>query len=135
MPIIRVWEVVTFYTMYNTKPFGEHRVHVCTTTPCWLRGSDDITAACERKLGITFGETTEDGKFSLHEIECGGACVNAPLVQINDDYYEDLDADSIEAVLDTLMRGEAPTVGSQTGRLGAAPASGPKTLLASGGDD
>ncbi|MBV1900209.1 MAG: NADH-quinone oxidoreductase subunit NuoE, partial [Kordiimonadaceae bacterium] len=90
MAAIRVQEVATFYTMYNHKPIGTHHVQVCGTTPCWLRGSDGIMAACKKTLGIEKGETTADGKFTLGEVECAGGCVNAPLVSINDDYYEDL---------------------------------------------
>ena len=90
MPRIRVYEVATFYTMYNKNPVGRHHIQVCTTTPCWLRGSDDIVHTCKKKLGIEVGETTADGQFTLGEVECSGACVNAPVVQIGDDYYEDV---------------------------------------------
>jgi NADH-quinone oxidoreductase E subunit len=128
MPRIRVYEVATFYTMYNRSPVGRHFVQVCTTTPCWLRGSDDVVAACRRKLGIDFGETTADGQFTLVEVECLGACVNAPMVQINDDYYEDLDAESTERILDALARGEKPPAGSQKGRRSSCPEGGPTTL-------
>lgn len=128
MPRIRVYEVATFYTMYNRRPVGRHFVQVCTTTPCWLRGSDDIVAACERKLGISVGETTDDGQFTLLEVECLGACVNAPMAQVNDDYYEDLDAEGMERLLDALARGERPPAGSVKGRRGSCPAGGPTTL-------
>ena len=128
MAPIRVLEVVSFYTMYNRAPVGAHQVNVCTTTPCWLRGSDGIVAACEKSLGIKLGETTPDEQFSLREVECLGACVNAPMAQIGDDYYEDLDADSITRVLDMLKRGEKPTAGPQSGRRTSAPAGGPLTL-------
>ena len=121
MPPVRVYEVASFYTMFNLKPVGEHLVQVCTTTPCWLRGSADVVAACKSKLGIGIGETTPDGKFTLVEVECLGACVNAPVVQINDDYYEDLTAPSMGDVLDALGRGETPQAGSQTGRHGSCP--------------
>ncbi|MGH6983712.1 MAG: NADH-quinone oxidoreductase subunit NuoE, partial [Stellaceae bacterium] len=94
MPRIRVYEVATFYTMFNLKPVGKHFFQICTTTPCWLRGSDDVVAACKKKLGIGIGETTADGKFTLREVECLGACVNAPIIQVNDDFYEDLDGRS-----------------------------------------
>jgi NADH-quinone oxidoreductase subunit E len=134
MPRIRVYEVATFYSMYNLAPVGEHLVQVCTTTPCWLRGSDDIVGACKAKLGIDFGETTADGKFTLTEVECLGACVNAPMMQINDDYYEDLTAASAAAVLEALARGEKPKVGPQNGRLASEPAGGPTTLHAYTGD-
>ena len=128
MPRIRVYEVATFYTMYNRAPVGRHFVQVCTTTPCWLRGSDDVVTACRRKLGIDFGETTADGQFTLVEVECLGACVNAPMIQVNDDYYEDLDAESTERVLDALARGEKPPAGSQKGRVSSCPEGGPTTL-------
>lgn len=129
MARIRVYEVATFYTMFNLKPVGEHFVQVCTTTPCWLRGSEDVVKACERKLGIHLGETTADGKFTLIEVECLGACVNAPMMQVGDDYYEDLTAERTEQILDALARGERPTPGSQTGRRTSMPAPGPTTLL------
>ncbi len=122
MPSIRVWEVATFYTMYFLAPKGKHKVQVCTTTPCWLRGSDDVVAACKAKLGIGFGETTPDGMFSLHEVECLGACVNAPMIQIDDDYYEDLDKASTERLLDAFKAGEKPAHGPQNGRRGSEPA-------------
>jgi NADH-quinone oxidoreductase subunit E len=114
--------------MYNLNPVGAYRVQVCTTTPCWLAGSDAVVEACRRKLGISFGETTPDGRFTLLEVECLGACVNAPMVQINDDYYEDLDGPRTEALLDALARGERPAPGSQTGRSGSAPVTGLTTL-------
>lgn len=131
MAPIRVYEVASFYTMYNLKPVGKHFVQVCTTTPCWLRGSDDVLHACERKLGIKPGETTADGNFTVIEVECLGACVNAPMVQINDDYYEDLDAKSMEGILDALAKGERPKPGPQNGRINAAPITGPTTLIES----
>jgi NADH-quinone oxidoreductase E subunit len=129
MPRIRVYVVATFYTIFNHKPVGEHFVQICTTTPCWLRGSDEIVAACERKLGIHLGETTADGRFTVIEVECLGACVNAPMMQVGDDYYEDLTAERTEAILDALVRGERPAPGSQTGRRTSMPAPGPTTLL------
>ncbi|MBT4491090.1 MAG: NADH-quinone oxidoreductase subunit NuoE [Rhodospirillaceae bacterium] len=134
MPRIRVYEVATFYTMYNLAPVGEHFVQVCTTTPCWLRGSADVVTACKSKLGIDFGETTADGKFTLIEVECLGACVNAPMMQINDDYYEDLTAESATAVLEALAKGEKPKAGPQSGRKASEPAGGPTTLHAYTGD-
>lgn len=128
MAPIRVYEVATFYTMFNLSPVGRHFVQICTTTPCWLRGSDDIVKTCERKLGIGMNETTPDGKFTLREVECLGACVNAPVVQVNDDFYEDLDAESMTRLLDALARGEAPKIGSVVGRQTSAPVGGPTTL-------
>ena len=91
MAPIRVYEVATFYTMFNLRPVGRYLLQACTTTPCWLRGSDAVIEACERKLGIGVGGTTPDGLFTLVEVECLGACVNAPILQVNDDFYEDLD--------------------------------------------
>ena len=129
MARIRVYEVATFYAMFNLSPIGEHHVRVCTTTPCQLRGSGEVLAACEKTLGIAIGETSGDGKFTLGEVECLGACVNAPVLQIGDDYYEDLDADKAVAILEALRRGEAPAPGPQSGRPTTAPASGPKTLI------
>lgn len=134
MPRIRVYEVATFYTMFNLKPVGKHFVQVCTTTPCWLRGSADIMKVCHNKLGIHDGETTADGKFTLKEVECLGACVNAPMVQINDDYYEDLTPQIMERVLDELQHNRAVTPGSQTGRRGSCAQSGPTSLKNKVGD-
>jgi NADH-quinone oxidoreductase subunit E len=136
MPAIRVYEVATFYTMFNLKPVGKHLLQICTTTPCWLRGSDEVVHACERKLGIKMRETTPDGQFSMMEVECVGGCVNAPIIQVNDDFYEDLDAASTEALIDALRRGEKPPVGSVRKRQGSAPEGGKTTLkdLAFAGD-
>ena len=128
MPAIRVLEVASFYTMYNLKPIGKHYIQVCGTTPCWLRGSDNIMKACKDKLGIKNGETTEDGMFSLLEVECLGACVNAPMVQINDDYYEDLDSASMGRIIDQLRAGEEPTPGSQVARHTCEPLGGMTAL-------
>ncbi|MEZ5669175.1 MAG: NADH-quinone oxidoreductase subunit NuoE [Alphaproteobacteria bacterium] len=128
MAPIRVYEVATFYSMFNLRPVGTHLVQVCRTTPCWLRGSDELTEACRRKLGIGLGETTVDGAFTLVEVECLGACVNAPMVQINDDYYEDLTGAEMERLLDDLAAGKKVKVGSQTGRIGSEPPGGATTL-------
>ncbi|EER21795.1 MULTISPECIES: NADH-quinone oxidoreductase subunit NuoE [spotted fever group] len=103
MPYMRAYEVATFYTMFNLKPVGKYHIQVCTTTPCWLRGSDHIMKICEKKLGVKLKETTEDQKFTLSEIECLGACVNAPVIQINDDYYEDLTQEKMETIIDKLQ--------------------------------
>jgi len=145
MPPIRVYEVATFYTMYNLKPIGKHHVEVCTNLPCWLRGSDEIVGACKKFLGIEMGETTEDGMFTLSQAECLGACVNAPMMQIGDDYYEDLDAETTMAVLTELKAGKQPKTGSQSGRYTCEPASGLTSLdhqkdllkaaVGGGGDD
>ncbi|MFD2235053.1 complex I 24 kDa subunit family protein [Phaeospirillum tilakii] len=132
MAPIQVEEVATFYTMYNRRPVGRHHVQICTNLPCLLRGSDDIVAAAREALGIGFGETSADGLFTLSEVECLGACVNAPMMQIGDDYYEDLDPASTKAVLEALRRGETPRPGSQSGRQGSCPAGGPTTLTGKG---
>src|SRR5690606_42099642 len=113
---------------YNLAPVGRYHVQVCTTTPCWLRGSDEIVSACRSHLGIGMGETTADGLFTLSEAECLGACVNAPMTQIGDDYYEDLDAESTVKVLEALARGEKPKPGPQIDRQTSAPAGGLTTL-------
>ena len=128
MPPIRVYEVATFYTMFNLRPVGKYLLQACTTTPCWLRGSDDVVAACEKKLGIGMGGTTEDGLFTLVEVECLGACVNAPILQVNDDFYEDLDGPATEALLDAFRAGSPPPPGSVIGRHGSAPIQGKTTL-------
>jgi NADH-quinone oxidoreductase E subunit len=128
MPVIRVYEVATFYTMFNLAPVGRHLVNVCTTTPCALRGSADIVAACEKRLGIGLGETTPDGTFTLREVECLGACVNAPMAQIGDDFYEDLDPGSMTRLLDAFARGETPKPGPQSERLGSEPKGDVTTL-------
>ena len=133
MPRIRAYEVATFYTMYNLAPVGRHHVQVCTNLPCWLRGADEVVGACRKTLGLDFGETSADGAFTLSEVECLGACVNAPMMQINDDYFEDLDAVSTESVLTELRLGETPKAGSQIGRRGAEPAGGLTTLGDGGG--
>ena len=127
MPVIRVQEVASFYTMFNLSPVGKYHVQVCGTTPCMLRGSDDVLAACAAR-GMKKGHTTADGLWTLSEVECLGDCANAPMVQINDDNYEDLTADSIGAVLDALARGEQPKIGPQIDRQTSAPVGGPSTL-------
>jgi NADH-quinone oxidoreductase E subunit len=128
MAPIRVYEVATFYTMFNLRPVGRWFLQACTTTPCWLTGSDEIVAACKKKLGIAVGETTPDGRFTLVEVECLGACVNAPILQVNDDFYEDLDGPATEKLLDALAGGTQPPMGSATGRQGSMPAPGKTTL-------
>ncbi len=124
---IRVLEVATFYTMFNLEPVGRYHVQVCGTTPCMLRGSDDVFQACFER-GLKKGQTTRDGLFTLTEVECLGACANAPMVQINDDNFEDLTRQSMEAILDALARGEAPKPGPQIDRKTSCPATGPTTL-------
>lgn len=128
VPPIRVYEVATFYTMFKLRPIGRYHIEVCTNLPCWLRGSDEIIETCRRKLRIGVGETTADGLFTVSEAECLGACVNAPMAQIGDDYYEDLSPESMDKILDALARGEKPKAGSQIGRHGAEPAGELTTL-------
>ncbi|MDD5585573.1 MAG: NADH-quinone oxidoreductase subunit NuoE [Alphaproteobacteria bacterium] len=102
LPPVRVYEAATFYTMFNLTPVGQHHIQVCRTTPCWLKGSDKIVETCRKKLGINPGETTADGKFTLTEVECLGACTCAPAAQINDTTYENLTPEKLEKTLDTL---------------------------------
>ena len=129
MAPIRVYEVVTFYFMFNTRPVGKYHLQLCTTTPCWLRGSDDMVKACREATGIhAFGETSADGMFTMTEVECLGACVNAPILQVDDDFYEDMDAERTKALIEALKRGEKPTPGSMAGRQTSAPEGGPTTL-------
>jgi NADH-quinone oxidoreductase subunit E len=129
MPPIRVYEAATFYLMFNTKPIGTYHLQVCTTTPCWLRGSDEVTAACRKATGIEgWGETSADGVFTMTEVECLGACVNAPILQVDDDFYEDMDDAKVTELLAALRRGERPPPGSMTGRQTSAPEGGPTTL-------
>jgi NADH-quinone oxidoreductase subunit E len=129
MAPIRVYEVATFYLMFNLRPIGRWHLQVCTTTPCWLRGSDDVVAACRAVTGIGgWGETSADGEFTMTEVECLGGCVNAPIIQVNDDFYEDLDADSTKRLLESLRLDEPPKHGSMTGRQTSAPEGGATTL-------
>ncbi len=139
MPYIRVYEVATFYTMFNLAPVGEHHIQLCGTTPCWLRGAGDLKKVCERKIGPQkHGGTTvsEDGKLSWIEVECLGACANAPMVQISnaagDDYYEDLTAETMETLLDDLAAGKAVKAGPQNARFSSEPIIGAATLNAKG---
>ncbi|HEX7872131.1 MAG TPA: NAD(P)H-dependent oxidoreductase subunit E [Sphingobium sp.] len=127
MPYMRVYEVATFYTMYNLAPVGRFHVQVCGTTPCMLRGSDDVFAACKNK-GLVKGATTPDGLFTLTEVECLGACANAPMVQINDDNYEDLTYETMTAIIEDLTAGKQPKIGPQIDRQTSCPEGGPTTL-------
>ena len=129
VPYMRVYEVVTFYTMFNLAPVGRYHVQVCGTTPCMLAGSDDVLAACKNR-GLIKGATTPDGLFTLTEVECLGTCANAPMVQINDDNFEDLDYDRTTAVLEALAAGQSPKPGSTTGRKSSEPAGGVTSLAA-----
>jgi NADH-quinone oxidoreductase subunit E len=127
MPYIRALEVASFYTMFNLAPVGRYHVQVCGTTPCMLRGSDDVFQACKDK-GLKKGHTTADGLFTLTEVECMGTCANAPMIQINDDNYEDLTYETTTAVLEALAKGEMPKSGPQIDRQTCAPEGGPSTL-------
>jgi NADH-quinone oxidoreductase subunit E len=127
MAHIRALEVATFYTMFNLSPVGKFHVQFCGTTPCRLRGADDLEKICKKRIGEQ-GEVTKDGKFSWVEVECLGACVNAPMVQINADYYEDLDRESFGKILDNLAAGKKVKPGPQTDRQLSAPIGGQTTL-------
>ena len=127
LPNIRVMEIATFYTMFNLAPVGKWHVQMCGTTPCRLRGADDLEKVCRKRIGDQ-SEVTKDGKFSWVEVECLGACVNAPMAQINYDYYEDLTADSFNKILDDLAAGKKVKPGPQVGRQLSAPIGGATTL-------
>ena len=129
MAPIRVYEVTTFYFMFNTAPIGKYHLQLCTTTPCWLRGSDEVVQACRDATGIKgWKETSADGLFTMTEVECVGACVNAPILQVDDDFYEDMDAEKVKALIAALREGKPPPVGSMIGRQTSAPEGGPTTL-------
>ncbi|CAH3041333.1 NADH dehydrogenase [ubiquinone] flavoprotein 2, mitochondrial [Pocillopora verrucosa] len=128
MPRMRVYEVATFYTMYNREPVGKYHIQVCTTTPCQLRDSDMVVEVISKKLGIKIGESTKDGLFTMSSVECLGACVNAPMMQINDNYYEDLAANDVEEIIDDLIAGKTPKAGPRSGRFCCEPAGGLTSL-------
>jgi NADH-quinone oxidoreductase E subunit len=130
MAEIRVLEVATFYTMFNLKPVGKYFLQACTTTPCWLRGSDEMMRCITDRYGIASGQTSDCGRFSLLEVECLGACVNAPILQVNDDFYEDLDYQTTDALLDSLEADAPLSVGSVVGRSGSEASGGGTTLAA-----
>ena len=130
MAEIRVLEVATFYTMFNLKPVGKYFLQACTTTPCWLRGSDEMMRCIKDRYGIASGQTSDCGQFSLLEVECLGACVNAPILQVNDDFYEDLDYQTTGALLDSLEADAPLPVGSVVGRSGSEASGGGTTLAA-----
>lgn len=130
MAKIRVLEVASFYTMFNLKPVGKYFLQVCGTTPCMLRGSDDVMRCIKDKLNIGSGETSEDGKFTMLEVECLGACVNAPIIQMNDDFYEDLDYETTGKLIDDLAAGTVPPMGSMVGRQGSEASGGADVLQA-----
>ena len=133
MPHMRAMEVATFYTMFNLELVGEHFVQLCGTTPCWLRGADNLKDVCRKIIGEQ-NTVTEDGKLSWLEVECLGACVNAPMVQINDDFYEDLTAEWFEKILLDLKRGDTVIPGPQTSRQASEPEGGRTVLKNIGGD-
>jgi NADH-quinone oxidoreductase subunit E len=128
MPVMRVLEVATFYTMFNLHPVGEHLVQVCTTTPCWLRGSDAIVAACKKHIHPQPHAVSADGKLSWMEAECLGACVNAPMMMVDKDFYEDLDGEKTVGLIEAFRRGETPKPGPQNGRRSSEPLGGATTL-------
>ena len=121
MSFIRVMEVATFYSMFNLEPVGKNYIQICRTTPCWLRGSDKLLEVAKKETGCSLGKTSEDKKFTLVEVECLGACCNAPMVQINDDYYEDLNETNFKKILNNLKIGNKNNKGSQIGRISSDP--------------
>ena len=129
MPYIKVYEVATFYSMYNLTPVGDYFIQVCTTTPCMIRGAYNLVEACKKKISNKQNELSDDKKCSWVEVECLGACVNAPIIQINDDYFEDLDEKKTIIILDQIIKGEKIKPGSYRGRKNSAPEESRKTLL------
>ena len=129
MPYIKVYEVATFYTMYNLAPVGDYFFQVCTTTPCMIRGAYKLVDVCKKKIYEKESEITENGKASWMEVECLGACVNAPMIQINDDYFEDLNEEKLEKIIDQINKNQKPKPGSYRGRLSSEPENIRKTLL------
>ncbi len=134
MPYMRAMEVATFYTMFNLAPVGEHFIQLCGTTPCWLRGSDELKKVCKTMIGDE-RQVSADGKFSWMEVECLGACANAPMVQVNDDYFEDLDAEALEKLLNALRNGDKVKIGPQSDRKGSEPAGKLTSLTEVGGSE
>jgi len=129
MPYIKVYEVATFYTMYNLTPVGKYFFQICTTTPCMIRGAQDLVKACKEKISENENELSKDNACSWVEVECLGACINAPMMQVNDDYYEDLDKEKIEKIINQIEKGETPKPGSYRGRKNSEPENNRKTLL------
>ena len=129
MPYIKVYEVATFYTMYNLAPVGEYFFQVCTTTPCMIRGAYKLVDVCKRKITEKENNFSDIAKCSWVEVECLGACVNAPMMQINDDYFEDLDEDKCEKIIDQILSGVSPEPGSYKGRKNSEPENNRKTLM------
>ncbi len=129
MPYIKVYEVATFYSMYNLSPVGEYFIQVCTTTPCMIRGAYKLVEACKEKISKNQNEISNDGKCSWIEVECLGACINAPMMQINEDYYEDLDKEKTIKIIDQILSDKKPEPGSYRGRKNSEPENNRKTLL------
>ena len=129
MPYIKVYEVATFYTMYNLSPVGKYFFQICTTTPCMIRGAYDIVNICKKKISDKENELSNDKSCSWMEVECLGACINAPMMQINDDYYEDLNKEKAEKIINQIQSGEKPKPGSYRGRKNSEPENNRKTLL------
>jgi NADH-quinone oxidoreductase subunit E len=129
MPYIKVYEVATFYTMYNLAPVGKYFIQVCTTTPCMIRGAYKLVEACKEKISENENELSKNQSCSWMEVECLGACVNAPMIQINNDYYEDLDKEKTLKILDKILSGETPKPGSYRGRVNSEPENNRKTLM------
>jgi len=129
MPYIKVYEVATFYSMYNLSPVGNFHVQICTTTPCMIRGAYKIVDVCKKKISEKENVLSENGNCSWTEVECLGACINAPMMQINNDYYEDLDIKQSEKIIDEVLMGKKPKPGSYRGRINSEPENNRKTLL------
>ena len=129
MPYIKVYEVATFYSMYNLSPVGKFFVQVCTTTPCMIRGANKLVEACKEKISENESELSPDKSCSWMEVECLGACVNAPMMQINDEYYEDLNKEKTLEILDKILKGDTPKPGSYRGRVNNEPENNRKTLM------
>ena len=129
MPYIKVYEVATFYTMFNLSPVGKYFFQICTTTPCMIRGAYDIVNICKEKISNKENQLSKDKTCSWIEVECLGACINAPMMQINDDYYEDLDKEKTEKIINQIQNGEKPISGSYRGRKNSEPENNRKTLL------
>ncbi len=129
IPYIKVYEVATFYTMYNLSPVGKYHIQICTTTPCMIRGAYDLVNVCKNKINKNENHLSENNMCSWTEVECLGACINAPMMQINEDYFEDLDVSDVEKIIDKIMKGEKPNPGSYKGRKNSEPVNNRKTLI------
>ena len=129
MPYIKVYEVATFYTMYNLSPVGKYFIQVCTTTPCMIRGANEIVKVCKKKISKNQNELSKNEECSWTEVECLGACVNAPMIQINDDYFEDLNKEKVEKIINQIIDGQKPKPGSYKGRINSEPENNRTTLL------